>query len=114
RVAPSGSRVADRGTRVADSRSAPAAVVERDVPVVALEVVDVAGGGLPLAAADRGERVLHVAREAVREREVELVAVPVAVRAVRVSGFGAAGDVQRAATGRLQRFGPLNGGQVDL
>src|SRR5690606_25700435 len=99
--------------------SAAAAVVVRDVPVVALVGVDVAGCGTPLrgpvtAHADVGEGVLDVVADAGVLAEVQLVAVPVRVRAGGVAGLRAAGDVQRAAAGPREGLGALGGGQVEL
>src|SRR5690606_41598593 len=49
-----------------------------------------------------------------RQAGVELVAVPVAVRAAGMAGLGAAGDVDGAAARRLQRLDSLDRGEVDL
>src|SRR5690606_28395843 len=91
----------------------------RDIPVVALPRVEVAGGGLVqggavTAVADERERARDVAVDARGEADVQLVAVPVAVRAARVPGLRPAGDVDRAAARVLQRDDALNRGQVDL
>src|SRR5690606_41434431 len=79
-------------TGVSGASTAPAVVV-RDVPVVAFLVVDVPRGRLPLATADVAERVLDVVVQARRQAGVELVAVPVAVRAAGMAGLLSTGDV---------------------
>ncbi|CAK7286161.1 hypothetical protein SGPA1_40421 [Streptomyces misionensis JCM 4497] len=99
--------------------SAAAAVVVEGVPVVSLVGVDVAGGRGPhrVAVASQArvtEVVLDVVGDAGVLAVVELVAVPVGVRAGGVAGLGAAGDVQGAAAGALEGLGALGGGQVEL
>ena len=84
-----------------------AAAVEGDVPVVALVGVDVARGRLVhrrtvTAHPDVGVGAVHPRGQAGGAREVELVAVGVAVGAARVAGLRAAGDGQPAAAGVLE------------
>src|SRR3954471_19843501 len=81
-----------RGSPRHGRASAAAAGVEEGVPVVALVGIDVAGAGLPLgvavaAQADVSERVVHVVGDAGVLAEVQLVAVPVRVRAAGVAGL---------------------------
>jgi hypothetical protein len=87
--------------------------------VVSLVAVEVAGGGLPLRVtvatqADVGETVLDVVVVARVVRDVDLVAVVVAVGARRVADLGTAGDVDRAAAGVPQGDGLTDGAGVDL
>src|SRR5215216_5921221 len=96
------------------TRSAAAAVVVGHVPVVGLEVVDVPGARAPLVAADVGEVVVNIVRDAGVGAVVELVAVPVAVGAAGVADLGAAGDVEGTAARALEGLGALHGGEVDL
>ena len=102
--------------------------------------VDVAGSGLVLrraiaAVADELERIVHVVVDAGVEADVELVAVPMRVRACTdvtyfqqtralnmntptlttgMPSLGAARDGHRALAGRLQCHNAVNGARVDL
>ena len=103
--------------RVPGARLA-AAGVEGDVPVVALVGVDVARGSSShrravAAHADVGVGAVHPRGQAGGAREVELVAVGVAVGASRVAGLGAAGDGQSAATGVLEGDAAVDRGLPD-